>query len=511
MVFFPSHIMEFDILHDTEYTISSTVPGGAAGKPLLALTILWHPLAARVGEQHLEAGDVLELGRYQPLFRRLDASGGDAAPLGERCVARLPLTIRRHADGGAEIAAPESRMAFSCDGTPVTLRRHVTPAQLAQGVILSLGRAVLVCLHQLPALPKANAIGGLIGVGAAALALRDQLRQAAATDLHVLLLGPSGSGKEVAAQAIHAASRRAQRPLVAVNMGGMSEALAAADLFGAVKGAYTGAVAARDGYFAEAGNGTLFLDEIGDTPAAVQPMLLRAVETGLYRPLGASANRRCEARLIAATDRDLETPAFNQPLLRRLEAFAIRVPALRERREDIGLLIVHFMRRWMSQTGVAVTLPVPLAGELCHYNWPGNVRQLAHVVGRICLALADGEEPRLETLVRLAPAPEAPEAPAPRARLADIDDASVVQAMEQSGWRIRGAAMALGISRPSLYKLLASHPQIRGLEGIPRPELNAAWADCDGNAVRCASLLKTPSEPLRRHFGVAAAGREHDD
>lgn len=497
-------------MFDTEYTISSAVAGRAASKPLLALTILWHPLAARVGEQYLEAGDVLALGRYQPLFRRLDGQGGQATPLGERCVARMPLTIRRRADGGADIAPPESRMAFTCAGAAVTQLRQVTAEQLAQGVVLSLGRAVLVCLHQLPALPRANAIGGLIGVGAAALTLRDLVRQAAATDLHVLLLGPSGSGKEVAAQAIHLASRRAQAPMVAVNMGGMSEALAAADLFGAAKGAYTGAVVARDGYFAEAGNGTLFLDEIGDTPAAVQPMLLRVVETGVYRPVGASANRRCNARLIAATDRDLETPAFNQPLLRRLEAFSIRVPALRERREDIGLLIVHFMDRWTELAGKQVSMPVQLASDLCHYDWPGNVRQLAHVIGRICLALAAGDEPRLEMLVRLPAAPEAAP-PALRARLADIDEARVVQAMERSGWRIRSAAVVLGISRPSLYKLLAAHSQIRSLEAIPLPELKAAWADCGGNAELCASLLKTPCEPLRRHFGVVASVRESDD
>lgn len=498
-------LWEQDILQDNDSTISVVLDGAAATRPLLALTILWHPLTSRVGEQYLEAGETLTLGRYVPLFQRLDGDGGEAAPLAERCVARMPLTIRRRADGGVDISLPESRMAFDCDGSTVTQSHQLTAAQLAQGVVLSLGRAVLVCLHRMTTLPKANAIGGLIGVGAAALQLRELVKQAAAVDLHVLLLGPSGSGKEVAAQAIHAASRRTGAPLVTVNMASMSESLAAADLFGAAKGAYTGSLTAREGYFGEAGEGTLFLDEIGDTPQAVQPMLLRALDSGQYRPVGASVDRRNAARLIAATDRDLERSAFNQPLLRRLEAFVIRMPALRERREDVGLLILHFQRAWMRRSGQTVELPLSLVRDMCHFDWPGNVRQLAHVVGRACIALAAGEQPALDALLGLPSALQgAPAAPARRVELGDVDAQQVMRAMEESGWRIRSAAQALGISRPSLYKLLAKHPQIRRLDAIAPDELQAAWLASGADALRCASALKTPSEPLRRWFGAAA-------
>ncbi|WP_317201934.1 sigma-54-dependent transcriptional regulator, partial [Janthinobacterium sp.] len=372
-----------------------------ASAPLLGLTILWHPLAERVGQQFIGpggAGDV-ELSRFLPLFRKL---GGEGAPLGERSVTREPLLLRRDAEDGVAISVPHSRMVVELNGEVIAARAHVTRAQIESGAVLALGGAIVLCLHWMRALPKANALPGLLGVSGAAIRMRDLIRQVAATDLSVLLLGETGTGKEIAAQAIHAAGKRAGAPLVSVNMAALNEALAAADLFGAVKGAYTGAQQARQGLFAEAADGTLFLDEIGDTPAAIQPMLLRVLESGEYRPLGARVNLRSAARLIAATDQDLETMAFNQPLLRRLEAFVIRVPALRERREDIGLLILHFLREWETATGEAAAPPAALVAQLCRHDWPGNLRQRAHVVRRICIGLRAGEAPAFAALVRAA-------------------------------------------------------------------------------------------------------------
>ncbi|MBV6320927.1 sigma 54-interacting transcriptional regulator [Duganella violaceipulchra] len=505
---------------DPEYTLTShsAAPGQARGR-LLALTILWHPERERAGEQHVLApGNAeLELNRFAPLFA---AAGSAATPLGHRCIARDSLRLRRDADDQLHIAMPLSRMSVELNGALLTADARLTPQQLDDGAILLLGGMVLLCAHWMDSLPRANSIPTLLGVSSAAIKVRELIRQVAATDVPVLLLGATGSGKEVVARAIHHASARRAAPLVSVNMATLSDTLAAADLFGAEKGAYTGAQASRPGWFAEAGEGTLFLDEIGNAPAAIQPMLLRVLECGAYRPLGARSDAQARARLIAATDQDLEWGGFNQPLLRRLEGFVIRLPPLRERRADIGLLILHFLRDWEARAGGQAQLPAAFVGALCRYDWPGNVRQLASAVQRTLIALQAGEAPSFEALrlpaegSRVAPSAGAPTAaieptapaapttvpPAGRTRLSDLSGQAVIAAMEQHGWCIRAAALALGVSRPSMYKLIDAHPAIRSLAAIPPREIDAALDQHGPDPVRCAAALRTPSEPLRRYL-----------
>ncbi|WP_394779936.1 sigma 54-interacting transcriptional regulator [Undibacterium sp.] len=526
---------------NTEYTLTSRQPALQRNSgPLLGLTILWHPEMHRIGEQFMgpPAVGVVELSRSFPFFHQ---PGKGGLPLGDRCIARAPLTIRRTAQDTVEIIAAESLMEVQVNGSPLVSSLALSPEQVDRGVVLGLGGVVLVCIHWMRGVPKANAIDGLLGVSSAAITMRDQIRQVAQTDLTVLLLGETGTGKEVAARAIHAASKCSRGPMVAVNMAALNESLAAADLFGAVKGAYTGAQNSRAGLFAEADGGTLFLDEIGDTPVTVQPMLLRVLETGDYRPLGARADQRSSARLIAATDQDLDARAFNQALLRRLEAFVIHVPALRDRREDMGLLIAHFLQQWTAQSGISVELPMPFISEMCNDDWPGNVRQLAQVLRRAVMAASAGEVPVLADFVRTlkvssaarsaqrraAPAnyaagtedsaPVAAAAPAVvepveitpfaeeearKPRLSELTHEDIVLAMESNGWRISHAAQQLGISRPTMYKLLESHPQIRWAEAIPQDEIRQALEQHAGDLDRCASSLKTPSEALRRQLRV---------
>jgi two-component system nitrogen regulation response regulator GlnG len=495
---------------DPDLTLTSYLAApGQDGVRLLALTLLWHPEAARIGEQHVLAdGAELALHRYAPLFA---APGGAALPLGHRGISREPTVLRRGRDDSVTIAPPASRMLVEVNGQACGAAATLEAAQVAAGVVLGLGGSVLLCLHWMDRLPQHNPAGAFLGAGAAAIKVRERIRQAAAVDVPVLLLGETGTGKEVAAQAIHAASARRGAPLVAVNMATLQESLAAADLFGAERGAYTGASATRRGLFAEAGNGVLFLDEIGATPAPVQPMLLRVLETGEYRPLGGAAVAHSQARLIAATDRDLDDGGFSQPLLRRLEGYVLRLPPLRERREDIGLLVRHFMQAWEMRSGApAPELPVAFVSALCRYDWPGNVRQLASVVQRALIGLQGGE---LLSLAELAGIPaqaaqvdndededEDATPGVPRRLLSDIDNGMVLQALEQHGWRIRAAALTLGVSRPSMYKLIAAHPDIRSVEQIPATEIAAAVALHGGNHERCASALKTPSEALRRHL-----------
>ncbi len=489
-------------LDDTDYTLSSPLASMAqAGPPLLCLTIVWHPDPARVGEQCIATTDVLELSRYLPVFQR---PGQQQLPIGYSGVSRESVHITRDRDDSLHIRPPNSRMAMEVNGVaidgPVTLQRE----QVAGGAMLGLGRAVLVCLHWMRCLPKDNPVPGLIGVGGAAVATRDLIRQVAATDAPVLLLGETGTGKEVVARAIHALGRRAAKPMVAVNMATLNESLAAADLFGAAKGAYTGAQAARGGLFAEAQDGTLFLDEIGNTPASVQPMLLRVLETGDYRPLGATSDLQSSARLIAATDQDLYGPSFNQALVRRLESFVIQMPPLRERREDIGLLLLHLL----ADSGVP-EFPPGLVSRLANHDWPGNVRQLKHVAKRCALALQAGGMPDIDSLLasvspyRASHMDSVSVAAAQVARpkkLAELSEAAVLAAMDNNGWQILAAAQELGVSRPSMYKLLESHSQVRRAEQIPQAELSAALGQADGDLEACAKQLRTPSEALRRHL-----------
>ncbi len=533
-------------MNDTDYTLTSpALTLRQEGQAMLGLTIVWHPDPDRVGQQFVAAGGdaALLLNRYLPLFHEPGQTGHG---LGHGSISREPIRIGRDGQDAIEISPPNSRMVLELNGNDLLVTTRLSREQIEAGVILGLGRTVLLCLHWMRCLPRNNPAGGWLGVGNAAIKTRELIRQVAPTDAPVLLLGETGSGKEVAAQAIHALSPRAGTAMVAVNMATLNESLAAADLFGAAKGAYTGAQNQRSGLFAEAQGSTLFLDEIGNTPANVQPMLLRVLECGQYRPLGATRDLNSRARLIAATDQDLYGATFNQALLRRLESFVIPIPPLRNRREDIGLLLMHLQKDRVMAGNPG--LPITLVAQMARYDWPGNIRQLAHVCQRALLALQHGEEPDFAFLVsepgRAAGAAGAagatgaartgsaggsalgseagpagamrepvPNWPAAENRLAHrtkkpshLSPQEVLAAMEQSHWNIQDAAQLLGISRPSLYKLLEQNPAVRQPENIDPNEIREVWQRCEGDLERCASNLKTPCEALRRHARTLGLG-----
>ena len=495
-------------MNDFDLTLTSPLPSaGDAGVPLLALTIVWHPDVSRIGAQFIDGTPegAVALSRFMPAFAHPGAMG---LPLGHAGISRQPLLLTRDGRGGVDIVVPATAMVVELNGRTIAGTVELHAAQMAQGQILTLGRAVVLCLHWMDRLPARNPVPGLVGVGSAAIAVREQIRIVAPTAVPVLLLGETGTGKEIAARAIHALGRRADAALVTVNMAALNESLAAADLFGAVKGAYTGAQSQRDGLFAQADGATLFLDEIGNAPASVQPMLLRVLEDGDYRPLGAVQDRHTSARLIAATDQDLDAAGFNQALLRRLEGFVIQLPPLRARREDIGVLMLHMLR----EAGAGTALPVALVADMAAYDWPGNVRQLANALKRAVLLVQGGATPSLDQLVRRgAPGPAAPDAAPPdrgaapaglpvRRKPASVSAVEVLDAMERHAWTIQAAASALGVSRPSLYKLLENHPEIRRAETIPDAELERAMAAAGGDVALGATLLKTPMEALRRRW-----------
>ncbi len=257
--------------------------------------------------------------------------------------------------------------------------------------VITLGTTVLRVAVIVPGAPKAarSSFGKVLGRSAPMLALYDKLEKAAPTESTVVLLGETGTGKEVIAESLHAASSRRARPFVIVDCGNMAPTLIESELFGHIKGAFSGAVAERKGAFLEADGGTVFLDEIGELPIDLQPRLLRVLESGTVKRLGEDKPRKVDVRIIAATHRDIEAEVkkgtFRQDLWFRLAVVLARVPPLRDRKDDIPLLVRHFV----AQLGRGdFELPSALREELLQWSWPGNVRELRNVIER---ALAGGD------------------------------------------------------------------------------------------------------------------------
>jgi two-component system response regulator HydG len=232
---------------------------------------------------------------------------------------------------------------------------------------------------------------GIIGSSAAMQAVRERIQRVADAPAPVIVSGETGTGKGLVASALHADSRRADRPFVSVNCAALPEALLESELFGHVKGAFTGATSDRPGLFAEADGGSLFLDEIGEMPPALQAKLLHVLESGTVRPVGSTKQREVDVRIIAATHRNLGQAVregkFRQDLLYRLDVISIVVPALREHREDIPELLEHFLEKVRGkypQSPVRGFSAEALAA-LGRRRWPGNIRELAHTVEKVVL------------------------------------------------------------------------------------------------------------------------------
>ncbi|MBP8975881.1 MAG: sigma-54-dependent Fis family transcriptional regulator [Bacteroidetes bacterium] len=226
---------------------------------------------------------------------------------------------------------------------------------------------------------------GIIGQSPEIQEIVDTLQQVAPTDIPVLITGESGTGKEVIAKAIHGASKRAQKEMVAVNCGAIPEGLIESELFGHEKGAFTSATETRKGYFEIADGGTIFLDEIGEMPLATQVKLLRVLESGEYMRVGSSITRRTDVRVIAATNKVLEYEVqqkrFREDLYFRLRSVNIHLPPLRERKEDIPLLVEHFVKEVTEKNQIRFEGFTDDATELLmNYDWPGNIRELKNVI-----------------------------------------------------------------------------------------------------------------------------------
>jgi DNA-binding NtrC family response regulator len=297
---------------------------------------------------------------------------------------------------------------------------------------------------------------GLVGRAPSFVTMMEHVARVAHTDTAVLLLGETGTGKEMVARAIHEASARAHAPFVAVDCSGLTETLVESELFGHEKGAFTGALVRKAGLVEAAAGGTLFLDEVGDIPLGLQVKLLRLLETGTFRRVGSVEPQHASFRLIAATHRDLvrrvREEQFRADLYYRLAAFPIRLPPLRERREDVALLADSLLSR--LGTGHARALSDEALDCLQRYDYPGNIRELRNILERANL-LADG--PVIERR-HLPPEIDAPATVAERSALLDqTERRTLAWAVAAHTGTRRELAEALGISERTLYRKLRLH------------------------------------------------------
>ncbi|MBI4907107.1 MAG: sigma-54-dependent Fis family transcriptional regulator [Acidobacteria bacterium] len=295
----------------------------------------------------------------------------------------------------------------------------------------------------------------MIGYSRAMMEVYKTISKAAPTDATVLIQGETGTGKELVARMIHNNSQRAQQPFVPVDCASMTASLLESELFGALRGSYTGADRDRVGALEAANNGTVFLDEIGDIDHSFQLRLLRFLQEKEVRPIGASRPRKVDVRVIAATNRDLskmaEEKKFREDLFYRLNVVPIRLPALRERREDIPFLAEHFRKR--ANERFALDAEITKSGQraLLEYTWPGNVRQLQHLVERLVILAPQArldEEAVLDAIQSMSSNEAAGDS------LADTETEQIRKVLAATGGNKSRAAKILGIERKTLYRKL---------------------------------------------------------
>ncbi len=513
------------------------------------LVILWHPDPARVGEEaalpELTVGETVRLSRLEPEFGPPGERAG-LRPLAEAHVSRKPLLLVSGAEAGSvTLDLAEGRTRVTIGEEPVNESRHFSAAEVEAGVVFVLSRRIALLLHLVDWVPVSVPHFGLVGESPPTLRLRQEIRSAAETEVPVLLCGETGTGKELVARAIHDAGRRRERPFVAVNMGALVASLAASELFGAVRGAYTGAERKKPGFFQSAEGGTLFLDEIGEASPEVQVLLLRALENHEVQSVGSTETYKIDVRVIAATDVDLQAAIaggrFRESLLHRLAVFEIEVPALRERRDDVARLLRHFLHQELVAPSELDPLldtceqssplwpSAELVARLVAHEWPGNVRQLHNVARRLVIARQTGMQEDVDTIVErllgesaaaekppaLSPAgppPQPPSAVSPELgekhfrKPSEVSEEELLATLRAHRWNLRPAAAALGLSRATLYRLIEDCPRIRKAVELGADEIAEALARCGGDVDAAACELEVSAHGLKRRITELGLG-----
>jgi DNA-binding NtrC family response regulator len=304
--------------------------------------------------------------------------------------------------------------------------------------------------------------GGLIGTSEKMQRVYKIIEKASQHEHPVLILGESGTGKELVARSIHYSGPRKDRPFVPVECSALTPTLIESELFGHVKGAFTGAMQAKQGLLEAAHGGTLFLDEIGDMPVDLQAKLLRALQEGDVKPVGATERRQIDVRIVAATNRDLEAAikagSFRRDLYFRLNVVQVKLPPLRERKRDIPLLVTAFLERFADRSGESRVLSEDTMQRLIAYDWPGNVRELENAIER---ALAMGSGP----IVHVADLPsnllynsdDQPPATNEILPLDELERRAILRTLRETGGDKLAAAKLLGIGKTTLYRKLKQY------------------------------------------------------
>ena len=468
----------------------------------LRLTVVFHPDPARIGASlklgALNASGLMHLnatmlGRNAPCF-------DDDLGLAEPHISRRALTLRHHARGLQLLNVSET--SYTQLGPEKASSMSLSFKELERGVAIRFGHAVVCWMRLAPepaselvpemapasVEPVDDSVAGFAGVSPQASNLRRLISIAASSDLPVLLRGESGVGKEVAASAIHAASTRSSKPLVVLNMAALPETLAEAELFGSARGAFTGAEK-RAGYFAEANHGTLFLDEIGELPMAVQPKLLRALQTGEVQVVGGRPHK-VDVRIIAASDADLDdSKGFKNALRQRLAGITIDIPPLRERPEDLGILLATsedtrlLLDTSMNSRDVAAWASFVYDG--LHQMWPGNVREFLLSAQRFALSLHHDTKTGLMKRHFIVHASEDNHQ---NSRV--LTDAEIEAAHEQSEFEIAETARRLGLSRGALYRRVETIPGVRLSADCSDAEIEEALGTVGSNLGALSRALR---------------------
>ncbi len=541
-------------LLETDTRIESLSGTGTVDFRVPGLTILWHPDPERVGElaplPSLTADQETTLSRSEPSFGSPKIT--TLRPLADPYLSRRPIRFAPRPGGAIRLHCDGSVTRVTANGEPVRKTRDFSAAEIEHGVVLLLSNRLVLLLHLMhPFLSHKVPRYGMVGESAAILRVRRDIGQVCDLPVPVLLRGETGTGKELVAKACHQAGPRSRGPFIAINMGAVPPSLAAAELFGAVKGAFTGADQKRDGFFRQADGGTLFLDEIGETPPEIQVMLLRALETRMIRPVGSSTTEKVDVRLTSATDANLEKAVgaqrFREPLLHRLSGYEIRLPPLRQRRDDIGRLFHHFLHLELERLGEEHLLappkderpwvPADLVARLAAFEWPGNVRQLRNVVRQMVIASRGASTlrpgPQVKELLRDVPfekrrrsqdasgsdtaipdamtdstadeltAPDSsdsiPERPSYRSP-AGIRESELIEALRANRWRLQATADQLGVSRASLYDLINRSPEVRKAGDLSREEIEDARERSEGSLEAMVDALEVSERGLLRRM-----------
>lgn len=301
--------------------------------------------------------------------------------------------------------------------------------------------------------------GDIIGQSQALQEILNQIAQMAETDCTALIMGETGTGKELIARAIHERSHRHDKPLIKVNCATIPKDLFESEFFGHEKGAFTGATAKRIGRFELANGGTLFLDEAGELPLDIQAKLLRVLQEGEFERVGATTTQKVDVRIIAATNRDLlqevTNKQFREDLYYRLNVFPLRIPPLRERENDIPFLIQHFLKKYADKYGKTIqSISEPFMQHLCEYPWPGNIRELENVIERAVITSKGKELHMEEWLHKPTTAPHSSvSSDSTIQTIEEIERAHILHVLEATNWRVsgdQGAAQLLGLNRTTL-------------------------------------------------------------